>query len=93
MGEARHGGEERWVGIKKKYWNCGRSEGMADLLKEEEREVRRIRRALWPLGYFVYGVGKPAMSGKHVEIHARMPENDADRERFEETIRREESLC
>jgi hypothetical protein len=52
-------------------------------LRVEQEEVRRIRDALLPLGYWVYGVGKPVMGGSHIEIRARIPDDEADRERLE----------
>jgi hypothetical protein len=52
-------------------------------LRVEQEEVQRIRDALLPLGYWVYGVGKPAMGKSHIEIHARIPDDEADRERLE----------
>jgi hypothetical protein len=61
-------------------------------LRAEQGEVRRIREALLPLGYWVYGVGKPAMGGTHVEIHARIPEDEADRERLEQLLERDDLL-
>jgi hypothetical protein len=61
------------------------------LLKEEKEEVLRIRKALLPLGYWVYGAGKPAMGGDRIEIHARVPENEADW-KWLETIQRREEL-
>jgi hypothetical protein len=53
------------------------------LLEEEKAEVRRIREALLPPGYWVYGVGKPAMGNGRIEIHARVPEDEADWKRLE----------
>jgi hypothetical protein len=61
-------------------------------LKAEKEEVMRIRKALLPLGYWVYGVGKPALGGDHIKISARIPEDAADRVRLEEILRREELL-
>jgi hypothetical protein len=62
------------------------------LLKEEKAEAARIRKALLPLGYWVYSVGKPVMGGTHIEIYARMPEDEADWKRLEAVQQREESL-
>jgi hypothetical protein len=55
---------------------------MTDLIREEKEEVARIRQALLPLGYWVYGVTKPAMGGSHADIHVRIPEDDADWDRL-----------
>lgn len=62
------------------------------LLEDEKKEVMRIRKALLPLGYWVYGVGKPAMGGTRIEIHARAPEDEADWKRLEAIQQEEESL-
>jgi hypothetical protein len=59
-------------------------------LKQEE--VRQIRNALLPLGYWVYGVGKPVMGGTHIKIHARIPDDETDRERLEDILRRDELM-
>jgi hypothetical protein len=65
---------------------------MTNLIREEKEEVARIRQALLPLGYWAYGVTKPAMGSDRIEIHARGPEDGADWERLHAIQRREELL-
>jgi hypothetical protein len=65
---------------------------MTNLMRLEKEEVMRIREALLPLGYYVYGVEKPAMGGTHIAIHARIPEDDADWERLNAIQQREKLL-
>jgi hypothetical protein len=64
----------------------------AHLAREEKLEVDRIREALLPLGYYVYGVSRDALGSGHIRINARVPEDSKDWERLYELERRAASL-
>jgi hypothetical protein len=63
------------------FMEKNRAEELGHLRKAEKEEVARIREALRPLGYYVYGVGERAMGSAYIEIHARVP-NDEEWERL-----------